>query len=485
MNESANHPPKSAQRLLCWFLKPALQEEVLGDLDEKFQVYAAEGNLKVAQLRYWYQVLNYLRPFAIRNDLFHHLNPLFMLRHNLKVSSRNLIRDKGYSLLNIGGLALGMTVAILISLWVWDELSYNSTHKHKDQIAQLMRVSNGQDERFTSTSHPTAVGQVMRNNYDNYFQEVVMVRKPEGLIVSFGDRHFSELGNFMQPEAPELFTIEMLEGSRAGLEEINSVLLAESLAKKLFGNASPIGETVTFNGQVAVAVTGVYKDFPRNSHFWQSTYLSSLDLYFNLNGADPNTWENYNMNVYARIMPNTTFELASNAIKNELRDHMSEEDVARKDPELFLHSMDKWHLYSEFDNGVAVTSKQLKFVWINSLIGLFVLLLAGINFVNLSTARSERRAKEIGVRKSLGSSRAQLFYQFMSESLLISIAGFVTAIGMLYLLLPWFNELADKDLSVPVWNYQFWLLGIGFTLLTGLLAGGYPSLYLSAFKPVS
>lgn len=483
MNHNAKHSPKLAERFLCWFLKPMLKEEVLGDLQEKYQMYSSEGNYRTAQIWYWYQVLNYLRPFAIRPDLFRHLNPFFMLRHNLKVSSRNLIRDKGYSFLNICGLALGMTVAILISLWVWDELSYNANHEYKDQIAQLMRVSNGSDERFTSTSHPTAMGQLLRNNYENYFQRVVMVRKAEERIITFGDRHFSEMGNFMQAEAPDLFTINMLEGSADGLKDVASIFLAESLAEKLFGNDGAIGQTVTINGHVALAVTGVYKDFPRNSHFWGTTYIGSLDMYLDMNGSDPNTWENYNMSVYAQIMPNTTFELASSAIKDELRDHMSEEDAASKEPSLFLHPMDKWHLYSEFENGEYVTSKQLKFVWINSLIGIFVLFLAGINFVNLSTARSERRAKEIGVRKSLGSTRAQLFYQFMSESLLIAIGGFVIAVGLLLVLLPWFNELSDKAIAFPLWNPWFWILGIGFTLLIGLLAGSYPALYLSAFKP--
>ena len=310
-----------------------------------------------------------------------------------------------------------------------------------------------------------------------------MVRKAEERIVSFGDRHFSEMGNFMQAEGPEVFTIKMLEGSRKGLQDLNSILIAKSLADKLFGDESPIGQTITLNGYIAAAVTGVYEDFPRNSHFWNTSYIGPLDLYFAASDADPNTWENYNMSVYARIMPSTTFALASNAIQDELKDHMSEEDATTKDPTLFLHPMDKWHLYSDFENGEYVTSAQLKFVWIISLIGIFVLFLAGINFVNLSTARSERRAKEIGVRKSLGSTRIQLFYQFMSESLLIAVGGFLLAVGLLVALLPWFNELADKDIAFPLWNPWFWCLGIGFTLLTGLLAGSYPAFYLSTFNP--
>lgn len=485
MNSNTHRPPKSAERLLRWFLKPELQEEVLGDMQEKHQSYASGGTGWMARLRYWYQVLNYLRPFAIRNDLFRHLNPFFMLRHNLKISSRNLIRDKGYSFLNVCGLALGMTVAILISLWVWNELSYNSNHTHKDEIAQLMRISNGKEERSTSTSHPTAIGQLLRTNYDNYFQRVVMVRRAEERIISFGDRHFSQTGNFMQAEAPALFTIKMLAGSHAGLADINSVLLAQSLAEKLFGNTNPLGQTVTINGQAAVAVTGIYEDFPRNSKFSETTYIAPLDLYFKIDGSDPNTWKNYNMHVYAQITPNTNFDLASRAIKDELKNHMAEEDAVRKEPELFLHPMDKWHLYSEFSNGANVMSNQLKFVWINSLIGIFVLFLAGINFVNLSTARSERRAKEIGVRKSLGSTRTQLFYQFMSESLLIAIAAFIFAVGLIFVLLPWFNGLTDKDIALPFWNVWFWVFGIAFTLLTGLLAGSYPAFYLAAFKPAN
>ena len=256
-----------------------------------------------------------------------------MFRHNFKVSFRNLIKDKSYSVINIGGLALGLTVALLVSLWIWDELSFNHNHLHKDHIAQLMRNANGGDERFTSTYHASAMGELLSTNYEKHFERIVMVRKAEERMISFGDRHFSEMGSFMQAEAPELFSMKMLQGTRSGLEKINSILLAKSLAEKLFGTGNPMGQIVNINGGITVAVSGVFEDFPRNSTFWQTTYISPLALYFSATESDPNTWDNYNMNIYAQLMPNTTVEAASLAIQNELKNHMDEESALAKQPE--------------------------------------------------------------------------------------------------------------------------------------------------------
>ncbi|MEM0992429.1 MAG: ABC transporter permease [Bacteroidota bacterium] len=409
-----------------------------------------------------------------------------MLKHHLKVGLRTLWRDKGFALINIGGLALGMVVVMLVSLWIHDELTFNRYHENYDNIAVLKRLqSRSNGERFTSDFQVTALGNLLKENYKDYFKHLVMARQTEDHILSTENRNFTQKGNFMQADAPDLLSLRMKSGDRKGLTDKNTILLSESLATKLFGDHHPIGQVIRMDDKQEVKVTGVYEELPRNSHFWESTFIAPLDLYFTLSGQDPNTWSNSNMQIYAQIHSNTDFESVSAQIKDELKNNMNEEDAAASSPVLFLHSMKKWHLFNEFENGVNVTSSRLRFVWFYGIIGFIVLLLACINFVNLSTARSERRLKEIGVRKSIGSARSQLVSQFLNESILLAIAAFGIAIGITFFLLPWFNELAGKAMPLPFGQPLFWIIGLGASLLTGILAGSYPALYLSSFKAVN
>ena len=407
-----------------------------------------------------------------------------MFQNYLKIGWRNLIKNKSYSLINIGGLAAGMAVAMLIGLWIYDELSFNTYHQNYDRIAKVMRHQGRLDgERITSDYHPSALGELFRSSYESHFEHVVMRRRSEEHIISVGDKSFVQLGDFMQPEGPEMLTLNMLQGTRSGLRDMSSILLSKTLADKLFGDADPMNKVVTLDGKSGVTVTGVYEDLPHNSEFRETSYIAPLDLFFSVTGLDPNVWDNYNMAIYVQLRPHTNFDAASSLIKDQLLSHIPEEMATTK-PELFLHPMRKWHLYSEFENGANVTSNRLKFVCLYGMIGLFVLLLACINFMNLSTARSEKRAKEIGVRKSIGSMRHQLISQFLSESLLVALLAFALSFAIVWLILPWFNEIAGKEMPLPFTNPWFWAISLGFTFLTGLLAGSYPALYLSSFNPV-
>ncbi|MEM8523134.1 MAG: ABC transporter permease [Bacteroidota bacterium] len=408
-----------------------------------------------------------------------------MFKHYLKISLRTLIKDKGYSFINIGGLALGMLVVILISLWIFDEITFNQYHQNYENIAIIKRQqSRSNGERFTSDHQTTALGNLLRENYKDYFKHLVMSRRAEDHILSTENRNFTQKGNFMQADGPEMLSLKILSGDREGLDEKNTILLSASLANKLFGDHHPIDRVLRLDDKTEVKVTGVFEDLPRNSEFWETTFIAPLDLYFTMTGQNANTWDNSNMQIYAQIHSNTNFAAVSATIEKELSNHMSEEDAKVSQAALFLHPMKKWHLFNEFENGVNVTSNRLRFVWFYGIIGFIVLLLACINFVNLSTARSEKRAKEIGVRKSIGSDRAQIVRQFLNESVVIAIIAFSIAILATLLLLPWFNELAGKDIQLPFWQLGFWVTGLGFTLFTGLLAGSYPALYLSSFKAV-
>lgn len=479
-----NLPPKLAQRFLLWFLKSDLAEEVQGDLEEKFEWMLEETTPFKAKLNYWYQVFHYLRPFAIRKTNI--LNSIFptMIRHNFKISWRTLLKNKGYSLINIGGLALGMTVAILISLWIHDELSYNKHHENYDRIAKVMQHRAWRDVVYTNDALLTGMGTLLRDGYQDQFEHVVMVRQTEEHIIANGEKKFTQKGNFMQPEGPELFSLKMLHGTRSGLDDQNAILLSESLAKKLFPSKDPMGQTVTMDATFPLTVKGVYADLPNNSEFREASYFAPLNLFFShYSSTGANAWENYNMYIYVQIQAGRGFEQLSSVINKAFLPHIDATNLPRP-PETFLQPMRNWHLYSEYDNGVKVTSNRLKFVWFYGVIGVFVLFLACINFMNLSTARSEKRAKEIGVRKSLGSLRSQLINQFLSESILVAFIAFVFSIWMVQMLLPWFNGVADKKISILWANPWFWLAGLSFTLITALLAGSYPAFYLSSFDAV-
>jgi putative ABC transport system permease protein len=469
--------------MLLRFLREDLAEEVLGDLDEKFYATIKNRSVFRAKLNYWYQVLNYLRPFAIRKSKETSLLYYPMLQNYFKIGWRNLLKNKGYSIINIGGLAIGMAVAMLIGLWIYDELSFNKYHKNYSTIVQVYRTQTWKNQIDCNTAHVTGLGTLLRNEYGSHFENVVMVRaRIEQRTIAVGEKKFTQNGYFMQPEGGGMFSLKMKHGNRDGLKDMKSILLSESLARKIFGDVDPVGQVVSMDAKWDLKVTGVYEDLPKNSEFSEASYFAPLDLF--LNGwATLDAWDNYHMYIYAQLRPGADAGSVSAVIKNAMIPHIKEEKAFTK-PEVFLLPMADWHLNSQFENGVQVTSERMKFVWFYGIIAAFVLILACINFMNLSTARSEKRAKEVGIRKSIGSLRSQLVQQFFGESLLVAFLALAVSLVIVQLTIGWFNTVADKNMSIPWGSPGPWLTGLGFTLFTGLLAGSYPALYLSSFNPV-
>ena len=248
--------------------------------------------------------------------------------------------------------------------------------------------------------------------------------------------------------------------------------------------------TVMISNKTSVKVTGVYEDLPVNSQLRDVKFFSPWDLW--VAGNDwiknaANDWDNHFLKIYAEIKPGFNFESVYNNIKDvelqNIKKLQNFQETIARNPEVFLLPMSDWHLHPVDRNGV-IDDRPLRMVWLVSIIGIFVLLLACINFMNLSTARSEKRAKEVGIRKTIGSMRKQLVYQFFSESFLVVIFSFGLSCLLVSLFLPWFNNLSAKEMKLPWNNFYFWLMSIGFIFITGLLAGSYPALYLSSFKPV-
>jgi putative ABC transport system permease protein len=407
-----------------------------------------------------------------------------MLVHHLNIAFRNLIRSKAYSVINITGLAVGLSVTMLIGMWVYDELTFNHYHTNHHRIAQVFQHQTINHE-IQTTAAPAPVATELKVNYKSDFKHVVRAWWWESAhIISIDDKKILKKGSFMDPEALEMFSFRMLQGSWKSLQDPASVVLSQSTAKALFGDEDPINQNLRIGNLMDARVAGVYEDIPHNSILYGLGFIASWEFWVSHHDwmqAEENDWSTSIM-TFVETNPAKTFEALSNQIKDLKRNNIDRTQAAKENPQIFLYPMDRWHLY-DFKNGVEVSGR-MKSVWMFGTIGVFVLILACVNFMNLSTAQSERRAKEVGVRKSIGSVRFQLINQFLSESFITVLVAFVVAIGIASVCLPLFNELADKEINMPWNNVTFWLVSLFFVCITAMLAGSYPAFYLSSFQPV-
>ena len=408
-----------------------------------------------------------------------------MLKNYFKIAFRNLLKNKGYSFINIAGLATGIAVAVLIGLWIWDELSYDKYHRNYDRIAQVWQHNIYNGTKGSQVSNPYLMAEEIHNNFGSDFKYVLQASWNFSHIITLGEKKFNKTGYYFEPEVTDMLSLKMVKGKSDGLKDPYSILLSETTAKAYFGESDPMNQILRINNKFDVKVTGVYEDLPYNTFFRNMNYLLPWELYLISNPwikKMETPWGSNFTQTFVQVADNADMEKVSAKIINVKFNKLSEDDRKYK-PEVFLLPMSKWHLYSEFKNGKNVGGR-IEFVWLFGIIGIFVLLLACINFMNLSTARSEKRAKEVGIRKSIGSERYQLIGQFFSESLVVSLLAFVVSILLVQLILPSFNQVADKKLSLLWGNPLFWIIGVSFSILTGIIAGSYPALYLSSFQPV-
>jgi putative ABC transport system permease protein len=474
-------PPKRALQFLRWFCREDYIDEIEGDLAELFKKDYEEAPRKAKWKLAW-RVVKYLRPEFIKsfkNSL--HPDAYSMYKSYFKIGWRNLTREKGYSFINIGGFALGMAVAILIGLWVKDELSFNKHQENYNEVAIVLQNNTVDGKIETWTSQSYQLGAELRNSYGNHFKHVVMSSFPASSILAHQEKTFSAVGSFMEADGPEVLSLQMIHGTRTALKDPSAILLSASVAKVFFGNENPVGKVLKLDNDVDLTITGVYRDIPKDSDFKDDFgFIAPLDVLVNRGGRSFG-WSNNWLVVYVQVAEHVDMQQVSLAIKDAKIKNIPEGDKRFK-PELFLHPMPKWHLHSDFKDGVN-TGGRIDFVWLFGAIGIFVLLLACINFMNLSTARSQKRAKEVGVRKVIGSARGQLVRQFFSESLLVVMLAFVFSLLLVRLSLPWFNDIASKQIEIDWASPSLWMLAISFIFLIALLAGSYPALYLSAFTP--
>jgi putative ABC transport system permease protein len=400
-----------------------------------------------------------------------------MITNYLKIAWRNLIKNKASSLINIGGLAVGMAVAMLIGLWIWDEVSYDKYHRNYESIGQIMttQTSNGQTVTFGTTVVP--LGNELRTKYGNSFKLTALTSGGTHILAT-GETKISQQGMWAEPDLPAILSLVMVKGSYSTFKDPTSVLLSAATANALFGNADPINKVVRIDNNKDMKVTGVYQDLPGNTTLSETMFLLPWSNPANFWNTQSASWDNHGCQLYVQLNPTVDFNKVSPQIRNITTPY--NKTISET---IQVFPMSGWHLYSEFQNGKSVGGR-IRFVWLFGIIGSFVLLLACINFMNLSTARSEKRAKEVGIRKAIGSLRGQLIKQFLSESMLVVFLAVMLTIVLVMLTIPYFNNIAGKQVTMPWDNPLFWLFTLSFTLFTGLVSGSYPAFYLSGFKPV-
>ncbi len=400
-----------------------------------------------------------------------------MIKNYFKIAWRNLIRNKAFSIINIIGLAIGMAGAILIFEWIQNELSFDQFHKNKDTLYKVWNRNTPKGQQVGAWDVTSgAIAPELKRAFPEV-KSVARVTWPTPRLFSFADKSIKATGLDVDKPFLTMFSFPLLQGSALqALDDVNSVVFTQTLAIKIFGNQNPVGKIVKLDNKTAYKVTGVLKDLPNNTQF-DFEYLTSL-AGNQRTAMDETKWNTNSYNTYVQLQPDASEMLVDQKIKNLVLKHdpTTEEEV-------FLHPASKWHLYSRFENG-KVAGGRIETVRLLFIIACLILLIACINFMNLSTAQSEKRAKEVGLRKTIGANRFSLIEQFLTESILITFIAGIIALIIVQLCLPAFNHLTDKKLLVEYGNPVFWLAGVGFILITGLLAGSYPAFYLSAFKPV-
>ena len=401
-----------------------------------------------------------------------------MLQSFLKIAWRNMIRSKGFSFINIMGLAIGMASSMLILMWIYSEVTYDNFHENRDRIYEAWNRANFSGKLQSWNTTPKILARTVEKDLPEV-EQAARVDWNSNFLFSIGDKRITESGNIVDSNFLQIFTFPLLRGEPATvLKEHNSIVLTRSFSKTLFGEEDPMGQTVKIDNNQDFKVTGILDELPKNTRF-NFKYLVPWS-YKRALGDDDNYWGNNSTRTYVMLRPNASIVTANEKMK-VLKPKYDQEDSTWQ---MFLYPMAKWRLYSSFTDGKEDGGGRIAYVKWFGIIALFILLIACINFMNLSTARSERRAKEVGIRKVVGARKKGLIGQFIGESVLMAVIAGICALLLVSVSLPAFNRLTDKSLNIDFANPYFWILFLGFIAFTGMLAGSYPAFFLSSFQPL-
>jgi putative ABC transport system permease protein len=411
-----------------------------------------------------------------------------MIKNFFKIAYRNLLRNKGFSFINISGLAIGMASAMLILLWVQNEMSYDSFYKNGDRLYQAWNTYKSNDGLVCSNVTTKMLSPGLKQEYPD-IEKATRVFWDEAFLFSVEEKKMNVTGNMVDPDFLTMFSFPFLKGDmNTALNNPYNIVITQKLSKKLFGDEDAMGKTIKVANKYNFKVSGIMKDLPGNTQFDFEYLLPWSQM--KTTGQDDSCWGCNSTHNYVLLKPNTSITAVNEKIKNVITKHTDTSNTMKT----FLYPVSKLRLYSNFENGKPSGGK-IETVRVFTLIAVFILLIACINFMNMSTARSEKRAKEVGIRKVAGAQKGSLVGQFLGESILIAFIAGVIALIIVQLCLPAFSSVigkqliintpAIKQMGIDYSNIYFWLLFIGFILFTGIIAGSYPAFFLSSFKPIA
>ncbi|WP_293683828.1 MULTISPECIES: ABC transporter permease [unclassified Spirosoma] len=495
-------PPQLADKLLRFFLSDDRLEEVLGDLHEEYRWQVNRVGERRAKWRYWRDVLGFLKPWAVKRKVVEppaaasptryqrfdpysttsYFNPA-MFRNYFRTAWRNLVKNRFYSLINMTGLTAGLAVGILILLWVQDELSFDRFHQKADAIYRLENWAGTGDSRqiWTSTVAPIAV--LGKKELPEINDGVRISYNGTYTLFKYQDKTVNETGtHFADPSLFSVFDFPLIQGNSANpFPDNQSIVLTESTAKRYFGDANPIGKILASNNNSSFRVSGVVRDFPKNSSI-QGDMILPISLLFDemyrtrTDGKNKdNDFSQFDYETYLLLKPGTDLGKLTDKLRTiHLRNKPDDTDLT-----YLLQPLADMHLYRADGSPGGIETVRMF-----SVIALLILVIACINYVNLSTARSLLRSKEVSMRKIVGAAKGQLFLQFVIETALLFSLAAVVALGLIYLLLPAYNQLTEKQLTLDVTNYRIWHV-MALTIAGTLIASSiYPALLLSSFEPL-
>jgi putative ABC transport system permease protein len=470
-------------RLLRIFCPAHLAEEIEGDLVQKYERDLKKFSVQKSKRRLLWNTVRFFRPgILLRNKPSARLNSLDMLANYLKVAFRVMLRNKSYSFINLFSLALGITAFAFLFLWVQNEFSYDQFHPDKDRLYKVWNkdVANGQIKSWDVTARILAP--TLKEEYSAVESAISFTGWGEQHLFTEGDKRIVKTsGVYADVDILTMFGFPLVKGdAKTAFKDPKSIVITERFARELFGEKEAFGETVTIGESghsFSLTVTAVMKDLPSNTDF-RFEYIIPYTLVEMLSGKET-FWGVNSVYTFVKLKEGIDVNSFNDEVKGIVKKHYKEAGQR----EVFLYPLTKMRLYSKFENGVQ-SGGRIEIVRLLGILGLCLLAIACINFINLSTARAQRRAKEVAVRKVNGAFRNSLISQFLSESILLSVGAGVLSLMAVYIGLPFFSSLIGEKLSLEFSNLYFWLGGLTLIIVVGLLAGSYPALYLSAFKPV-
>ncbi len=472
-------PPRIPHKALCWFCDPELLEDVEGDLAELFKTRASK-NITMARWRYALDVLLLFRPGIVRKfQWFNPVNNISMLFNHITTAVRQAAKYKGYTAINIAGLVVGLTSCMLILLWLQDETGKNKFHEKGDRTYQIWRnlVQDGGDVK-TTPGIPFPLEHVLRTQYPE-IESVTSILWEQELLFRVGETTGYEKGRFATPGFFDVFSFRLLAGDpKKQLVDAPSMLISDRMALKFFGNdwqQNAIGQSIRVDENTDIPISGVFETPGENSSL-TFDWLIAAQSYIDRNEWI-SSWYNGGFSMFFSLKPGTDVDAVRARIEKEVIKNTNNES---NEP-LYIQLYAENYLHGTFENGVPVGGR-IQYVRILSAIAVFLFLLASINFMNLATARSSLRAREIGVRKVMGAQRSTLSQQFFVESTLYAITSTFVAAVFVYLLLPYFNTLTGKSINISFTEPITWITLTAIVVFTGVLSGAYPAFMLSSFS---